>query len=293
MREVAIIGAGDLGGATMHELARRNAARSVTLIDEQQGAAVGKALDMAQAAPVEGFATELSGSSDVSSASGADVVVIADRFGAGEWQGEEALALLKRVGQMAPRALVVCAGATSVTLIDRGVRELKVPRVRLLGSAPEALASGVRALVALAIDGTARDVALTVLALPPARTVIPWSDATVAGFALTRCLTEPARRQIEARVASLWPPGPLALAAAATAVVAAIDGRSRRIVSCFVAPDPSVSERERHPSAASALAAPARAAAMPVRLGPSGVVETVLPGLSVAERVAWENAVSL
>jgi len=68
----------------------------------------------------------------------------------------------------------------------------------------------------------------------------------------------------------------LALSAAASAVVAAIEGRSRRIVSCFVAPE-----------------APARTAAMPVRLGPSGVVETVLPALSVAERVAWENAVSL
>ena len=276
MREVAIIGAGELGGATMHELARRNVARSITLVDEQRSAAVGKALDIAQAAPVEGFATQLSGGSDASSASGADVVVIADRFGGGEWQGEEALAVLKRVCQMASRALIVCAGATSVTLIDRGVRELKVPRARLLGSAPEALASGVRALVALAIDGTARDVALTVLGLPPARIVIPWGDATVAGFALTRCLAEPVRRQIDARVALLWPPGPLALSAAASAVVAAIEGRSRRIVSCFVAPE-----------------APARTAAMPVRLGPSGVVETVLPALSVAERVAWENAVSL
>lgn len=280
MREVAIIGAGELGGATLHELARSNIARSITLIDERGSVAGGKALDIAQAASIERFATELSGASDISSASGADLVVIADRFAAGEWKGEEALGVLRRVCQMASRALVVCAGAASFELIDRGVRELKLPRARLVGSAPEALASGIRALVALAIDGSAREVALTVLGLPPARTVIPWSDATVAGVPLTCCLDEPARRQLAARAALLWPPGPVALAAAATLVVAAIDGRSRRAVSCFVAPDLAAGHRT-------------RTAALPVRLGPSGIIEAVLPPLSAAERVAWENAVAL
>ena len=58
-----------------------------------------------------------------------------------------------------------------------------------------------------------------------------------AGFALTRLVDEPSRRRLAARVAALWPPGPYALAAAAAIVIEAMAGRSRRMASCFVAPD--------------------------------------------------------
>jgi malate/lactate dehydrogenase len=112
--------------------------------------------------------------------------------------------------------------------------------------------------------------------------VIPWSDATVAGFALTRLVDEPARRRLAARVAALWPPGPYALAAAATMVIEAIAGRSRRTASCFVAPDSE-------PSSGSHT----RTGALPVRLGSAGIVDVLLPSLSVVEQVALDNALQL
>src|SRR5262245_14571388 len=179
MLDVAIIGAGELGGAIAHIVARRDAARSITLVDDAGQVAAGKALDIAQAAPVECFATRLSGRTDLASAAGASVVVIADRAGkAGEWQGEDALMLLDRLRGVARSAIVICAGATQRELVDRGVRELKMPRDRLFGSAPEALAGAARALVALAVNGSPRDVSLAVLGLPPAHVVIPWQDAS-------------------------------------------------------------------------------------------------------------------
>ena len=280
MQEVAIIGAGELGGALAHVLARRDVVRSIRLIDERGRAAEGKALDIAQAAPVEGFATQLSGSTDVSTAAGAQVIVIADRLGAGDWQGEEALQLVQRLARSAPAAVLLCAGASQRELIDSGVRELTIARTRLFGSAPEALASGARALVALAVNGSPRDVALSVLGVPPAQTVIPWEDATLAGFSLTRLVNEPDRRRLAARVAALWPPGPYALATAATMVIEAMAGRSRRIASCFVAPDTSAGRRT-------------RTGALPVRLGPTGIVEVLAPSLTVVEQVALENAMQV
>jgi malate dehydrogenase len=93
MQQVAIIGAGELGGAVAHALARSNLVQSVRLIDETRRVAAGKALDIAQAAPVEGFATQLSGATDVSMAAGASIVILADRITGGEWQGEDGLAL--------------------------------------------------------------------------------------------------------------------------------------------------------------------------------------------------------
>jgi malate dehydrogenase len=280
MQEVAVIGAGELGGAVAHALARSNLVQSVRLIDDTRRVAAGKALDIAQAAPVEGFATQLSGATDVSMAAGASIVILADRVTGGEWQGEDGLALLKRLSQTASGAVILCAGPSQRELVERGVRELKFARTRLFGSAPESLAAAARALVALAVDGSPRDISLSVLGLPPAHTVIPWADATVAGLALTRLIDEPSRRRLTGRVNALWPTGPYALAAAVTVIVEAMAGRSRRLASCFVAPDSSSGTQ-------------ARTGAMPVRLGPAGIVEVVLPSLSNVEQVALDNAMQM
>src|SRR5712671_8088369 len=137
MDRVVILGAGELGGLTAHALARRGVAQDICLIDERGRVAEGKALDIMQAAPVEGFAAFVAGSSDMALAGGATLVVLADPAGA-ELQGDAGLAVLKRLRDFAPTALVVCAGALQRELVERGVRELHMPRARLLGSAPEA-----------------------------------------------------------------------------------------------------------------------------------------------------------
>jgi malate dehydrogenase len=280
MDQVAIVGGGELGGLLAHVLARRNIASDIRLIDDNGRAAEGKALDIAQAAPVEGFASKVSGSADMSVVAGASVVAIADPFGAPAWPVDPAMLLLKRIREFAPQALIVCAGASYCDLIGRGVRELHVTRTRLFGSAPEALASGVRALAAIEANGAPSDVSLSVLGIPPHHIVIPWEDATLGGFALTRILSEPVRRRLDTRVAALWPPGPYALASAAAKVIGAMLGGSRRLVTCFVAPDDSSGTR-------------ARAGAFPVRLGRAGLIEVVLPELSIRERVRLENAMML
>ncbi len=206
--------------------------------------------------------------------------MIADRVGKGEWQGDEALMVLRRLVRAGSDSVVICAGASHQPLVQQGARELKIDRRRIIGSAPEALAAAVRAVTALEANRSPKDVGLTVLGVPPAHVVIPWEDATVAGLAASRVLDEPARRRIAARVARLWPPGPFTLAAAAAKAVMAVSGRSRETVSAFVAPD-------------DALGITARAGAVPVALGPSGVERVELPTLSVHDRVALDNALML
>ncbi|HUK37323.1 MAG TPA: hypothetical protein VLV86_25580 [Vicinamibacterales bacterium] len=280
MDRVVILGAGELGGLLAHVLARRSIARDVCLVDEKAGVAEGKALDIMQSAPVDGFATQVAGSSDASLAAGASAVVVADAFGAGEFDGDVALMLVRRLIELAPKALVLCAGASQRPVVERCVRELHIPRERLIGSAPEALVSGVRAIVAAELQMSPRDVAMTALGVPPDHVVIPWEDATLAGIGLHRLVNEPERRRLDARIARLWPPGPYALASAAAKVLETLLGRSDRTVTCFVAPDDSAGRR-------------ARAAALPVRLNRSGVVDVVLPELNGRDRVRLENAMLL
>lgn len=280
MRVSAIIGAGELGGMLAHVLARRDLVSTIRLIDETGHVAEGKALDIMQSAPIEGFATSVSGSTDLTRAVGAALIVIADRAGGSEWQGEDGLLLLKRLSQLGAGSVVLCAGASHRELIERGVRELRFARERLFGSAPEALAAAVRAVVALETNGSPSDVALTLLGVPPSQVVVPWEAATIGGFAATSVLDEPTRRRLAARVALLWPPGPYALAWAAVKAAEAVVGRSRRTISGFVAPDDSNGRR-------------ARTAALPLQLGEAGVVKVEFPSLSVRDRVALDNAMLL
>jgi malate dehydrogenase len=280
MRDIAIIGAGELGASLAYLLARRDLAEVIHLIDDVGRVAEGKALDITQAQAVEGASTRVSGSSEWSSAGGAQIVVLADGAASGEWPHEAGVTILKRLARVRGAPLVICAGASQRGLVEYGVREMQMPRTRILGSAPDALASAARAMVALAVDGSARDVALTVLGIPPAHIVIPWEDATVGGLPLVRLLEEPARRRIAARIVGLWPPGPHALAAAAARAIEALTGRSRVVTSSFVAPDDSMGARM-------------KTAALPVRLGPGGVERVVLPELDVVNRTALETAMLL
>jgi malate dehydrogenase len=280
MLDVAIVGAGELGGSLAQILAARDLVRDVRLIDEAGQVAAGKALDLLQSAGVTGFSARVTGSRDLTAAAGAAVIVIADRVEGGEWQGEDGLLLLKRLAHLGPHPVILMAGASHRELVERGVREIGLHRNRLLGSAPEALAGAIRAVVALETNGAPGEVALAVLGVPPSHIVIPWDEMTVRGFAATRVLDEQARRRTIARIARLWPPGPRALAAAAAQAIASLVGGSRRTVSAFVAPDDASGRRS-------------RASAVPVALGPNGIERIEMPALSTHDQVAFDNATLL
>ncbi len=73
--KIALIGAGQIGG-TLALLAGLKELGDIVLFDIADGIPQGKALDIAEAAPVEGFDAKLSGASDYSAIKGADVVIV-------------------------------------------------------------------------------------------------------------------------------------------------------------------------------------------------------------------------
>lgn len=224
MTTAAIIGAGDIGGAIAHALARRQSANRVWLIDAAGSAAAGKALDIQQSGAIEGFDTQLGGTTDVTRVIGCNVCIVADRFGAGspEWQGDEAYAQIGRIIASIPGTPVVFAGAAQASLIAQLAREAGVQRNVLIGSAPEALVSAVRSIVALEARCSPTEVMLTVLGTPPAGFVIPWSEASIGGYGLEHVLSQVQLTRITARTARLWPPGPFALGQAAAGVASTL-----------------------------------------------------------------------
>lgn len=74
-KKVTVVGAGFVGSTCAHWIAAKQLA-DVVLIDIFEGVAKGKALDLAQAGPVEGYDVSIIGSSDYADAANSDVVIL-------------------------------------------------------------------------------------------------------------------------------------------------------------------------------------------------------------------------
>ena len=73
--KIALIGAGQIGG-TLALLSGLKDLGDVVLFDIAEGTPQGKALDLAEAAPVEGFDARMAGTNDYKDIEGADVVIV-------------------------------------------------------------------------------------------------------------------------------------------------------------------------------------------------------------------------
>jgi malate dehydrogenase len=74
-KKIALIGAGMIGGTLAH-LAGIRELGDIVMVDVAEGIPQGKALDIAQAAPVEGFDARLTGTQDYADIAGADVCIV-------------------------------------------------------------------------------------------------------------------------------------------------------------------------------------------------------------------------
>ncbi len=282
MSTVCVIGAGELGGASAHALARGEHVRRVIIVDDAAGVAAGKALDIQQAGAIEGSHASLEGSADLSRAVGAAVCLIADRSGraSNEWQGDEGLVVLKQLLPYLGEAPIVFSGPSQAGLILAAAKELHIRRERLVGSAPEALAGAVKSMVAIEAQCSPTEIGLTVLGAPPRGFVVPWSEASIGGHALERVLTQVQLSRIENRLAHLWPPGPYALGLAAARVTEALVSSSRRTYSVLTVLGGEFGAR-------------GRAGVLPAMLSKQGIVATRVPALNTRERVQVENALAV
>ena len=279
MRAAAVIGAGELGASIARALATRGHVLEVRLIDQAIGVATGKALDIQQAGPIERSATRVCASNEATAAVGADVILLADPLGSGELQGDSGLAVVRQLAHIDRGAVIVCAGARQHRLLEQGVGELHLDRTRFFGSAPEALVSALRAMVAVEADVSPSTVALTALGRIPDRIVVLWRDVTVAGRPLARVLDAAQIGRLERRAGLLRSPGPLTLAAAAARIAEAVVTGSRKVFCCTVGLDGEFGMRRTLSS-------------LPVVIGPGGIRRMLAPTLDGREQTLLENAVA-
>ena len=114
--KIALIGSGMIGGTLAH-LAGLKELGDVVLFDIADGLPQGKALDIAESSPVDGFDAKLSGASDYSAIEGADVCIVTAGVPRKPGMSRDDLLginlkVMEAVGagikQYAPNAFVIC-----------------------------------------------------------------------------------------------------------------------------------------------------------------------------------------
>ena len=277
MHSIAILGAGDLAATLARRVAEQEIARRVVLVDADESRARGKALDIAQSAPVEGFDVQLEGVGSLAAAGAFDALLVADppeledpRLPPGR-----ASALGESLVPAAGKGLlIVAAAAAATTLIEAAVRK-GMSRERVVGSAPLAYASALRRRLATEMQVEPRAVSALLLGLPPDHLVAPHGGACLGGIPVDQLSPVALRRAVAGLAGRTL--GPVALAAAAARVLRALQGSRASVLSVFAHLQGEYGHR------GVTLAVPARLAAGRVQ----SVIE--LP-LDPVDRVAFDSA---
>jgi len=114
--KIALIGAGNIGGTLAH-LAGLKELGDIVLFDIVDGIPQGKALDIAQSSPVEGFDSKLTGTKSYAGIKGADVIIVTAGIARKPGMSRDDLigintSVMRQVGagikKYAPNAFVIC-----------------------------------------------------------------------------------------------------------------------------------------------------------------------------------------
>ncbi|MFW2853070.1 malate dehydrogenase [Sphingomonas sp. TX0543] len=115
-KKIALIGAGNIGGTLAH-LAALKGLGDIVLFDVVEGVPQGKALDLSQCGPVEGFDAKIIGTNDYKDIAGADVIIVTAGVARKPGMSRDDLLginlkVMKAVGEgiknNAPDAFVIC-----------------------------------------------------------------------------------------------------------------------------------------------------------------------------------------
>jgi malate dehydrogenase len=187
---IALIGAGMIGGTLAH-LAGLKELGDIVLFDIAEGTPQGKALDLAQSAPVDGFDAELRGTNDYADIAGADVCIVTAGVPRKPGMSRDDLLginlkVIKAVGEgikaHAPDAFVICI-TNPLDAMVWALREFSgLPHNKVVGMAGVLDSARFRHFLAEEFDVSVKDVTAFVLG-GHGDTMVPIvSYSTVAGI---------------------------------------------------------------------------------------------------------------
>ena len=190
--KIALIGAGQIGGTLAH-LAAIKELGDVILFDIAEGTPQGKALDIAQSGPIEGFDASLKGANSYADIAGADVCIVTAGVPRKPGMSRDDLLginlkVMKAVGEglkeHAPNAFVICI-TNPLDAMVWALREFSgLPHNKVVGMAGVLDAGRFRHFLATEFNVSMKDVTAFVLG-GHGDTMVPLARySTVAGIPL-------------------------------------------------------------------------------------------------------------
>jgi malate dehydrogenase len=191
-KKIALIGGGQIGGTLAH-LAALKELGDVVIFDIAEGLPQGKALDLAQSGPVDGFNAKLTGANDYAAIKGADVVIVTAGVPRKPGMSRDDLIginlkVMAAVGEgikaNAPDAFVICITNPLDAMVWALQKFSGIPHEKIVGMAGVLDSARFRHFLAEEMNVSVEDVSAFVLG-GHGDTMVPMPRfSTVAGVAL-------------------------------------------------------------------------------------------------------------
>lgn len=196
-KKVAVIGAGNVGATVAQRLVEK-ALCDVVLIDVLEGIPQGKALDLAEAAPVEKHDAKIMGVNSYEEAAGSDIVIITAGVPRKPGMSRDDLltinsrimkSVVQEVVKYSPAAILIVVSNPLDAMCHVAYEASGFPRTRVIGMAGVLDAARFRAFIAMALQVSVENIHATVLG-GHGDTMVPLPRySTVAGIPLPEVLS--------------------------------------------------------------------------------------------------------
>ncbi len=294
--KITVVGAGAVGATCADNIARKELATELVLLDIREGFAEGKALDITQTAALLGFDTKVVGSTnDYSKTAGSDVVVITSGLPRKPGMTREELigtnanivkSVAENILKFSPDAIIVVISNPMDTMTYLALQSTGLPKNKIIGMGGILDSARFKTYLSLALGSNPTDLNAIVVGGHGDTTMIPliryatWNSAPVTDF-----LTEEQQAKVVADTmvggatltkligTSAW----YAPGAAGAALVEAIVRDEKKLFSCCVALDGEYGQHD-------------ICLGVPVIIGKNGVEKIIDYKLNETEQAAFNKS---
>ncbi len=197
-KKVSVIGAGHVG-ATAAFLAAQRELGDIVLVDIVEGLAQGKALDMFEASPIQGYNAILTGTQNYEDTAGSDLVIITSGIARKPGMSRDDLVstnvrivadVTKNVARHSPDCVILVVTNPLDAMVYTAKRISGFPKQKVIGMAGVLDSARMRAFIAEELDVSIEDINAFVLGGHGDSMVPLPRYSTVAGIPITELLNE-------------------------------------------------------------------------------------------------------
>jgi len=195
-RKVTIVGAGNVGATAAQRIADKELA-DVVLVDIVPGVPAGKALDLAESGPVEGYDCRITGSNEYRDTANSDIVVITAGIPRKPGMSRDDLlrtnhdivkGVTEQVVKFSPNCIIIVVSNPLDAMVQTAYRVSKFPKGRVIGMAGVLDSARFRTFISMELKVSVDNVHAFVLG-GHGDTMVPLPRyATVSGIPITELL---------------------------------------------------------------------------------------------------------